>query len=70
MLVTDYLMPNMTGAQLSAEVKSLRPGLPILLITGYSSQSDDRTAALPRLAKPFGQRALGAAVEKAVSGGR
>jgi CheY-like chemotaxis protein len=40
LLVTDYDMPLMNGLDLAREVKTARPDLPILLITGLS---DDAT---------------------------
>jgi CheY-like chemotaxis protein len=50
-LVTDYSMPGMTG--------ELRPGLPVLLATGYSELPDGVAVDLPRLGKPYQQRELG-----------
>jgi CheY-like chemotaxis protein len=34
-LLTDHGMPGMTGLELVAEVKQLRPSLPVLLLTGW-----------------------------------
>jgi CheY-like chemotaxis protein len=34
-VVTDYLMPGMTGTQLAAELTSIRRDLPVVLLTGY-----------------------------------
>src|SRR5262249_16683454 len=36
LMITDYAMPGMTGLQLAEEARKLRPGLPILLATGYA----------------------------------
>jgi nitrogen-specific signal transduction histidine kinase/CheY-like chemotaxis protein len=51
-VVTDYAMPGRTGADLAAAAEKLRPGLPVLLITGFAA-----TGVLPKdvpcLAKPF-----------------
>ena len=33
LLITDYIMPHMTGAELSREVLKIRPDLPIILCT-------------------------------------
>jgi nitrogen-specific signal transduction histidine kinase len=35
LLVTDLIMPGMTGDHLAVEVSRLRPGIPVLLISGY-----------------------------------
>jgi hypothetical protein len=40
LMVTDNTMPRMTGLQLAAEVSRLRPGLPILMVSGYADNAD------------------------------
>ncbi len=52
LLVTDHLMPGMTGAELARHVRALRPGLPVLIVSGYA-QVDGIAPDLPRLTKPF-----------------
>ena len=37
LIVTDQTMPNLSGAELAREVLRLRPNMPIILCTGYSS---------------------------------
>ena len=37
MLVTDVIMPDMNGRVLSERLGVLRPGLPTLFISGYTS---------------------------------
>jgi PAS domain S-box-containing protein len=59
LLVTDYLMPGMTGAELARAAARHRPDLPVLVITGYADVADAAVGHLPRLAKPFGQAAIG-----------
>jgi len=55
-MITDYMMPSMTGIALAREARRIRPGLPVLVITGYSSSSLDGAEAndILRLSKPFG----------------
>ncbi len=36
LVITDMIMPGMTGDQLAQKMLALRPGLPIILATGYS----------------------------------
>jgi signal transduction histidine kinase/CheY-like chemotaxis protein len=55
LLVTDYLMPGMSGADVAQEARKLRPELPTLLMTGYTNLVQGPGAELPRLAKPFRQ---------------
>jgi len=62
LVVTDQAMPTMTGAQLAAAARALRPGLPVLLATGYAELPSDGAPGLPRLAKPFLQAELTRAI--------
>ena len=57
-VITDQMMPVMTGLELAMEVEGLRPGLPILLASGYAELSETDAARLPRLSKPFTQAFL------------
>jgi CheY-like chemotaxis protein len=43
-LVTDLSMPGMNGWDLIREVRSLRPSLPSLLLTGHLHHDDDLQA--------------------------
>lgn len=63
LLVTDYLMPGMNGAQLIRELRSAGIGLPSLLVTGYAAAGEDVPSDIPRLAKPFRQRDLATHVD-------
>ena len=38
LVVTDMSMPNMSGLQLSTELKRIRPDIPVILCTGFSDQ--------------------------------
>jgi len=44
LVITDMTMPDMTGIQLSQEILSIRPDMPIILCTGYSKQIDEEKA--------------------------
>lgn len=52
-LVTDYSMPGMSGVDLAEAARALRPGLPVLLISGYAELPDGVLCNLTRLEKPF-----------------
>jgi signal transduction histidine kinase/ActR/RegA family two-component response regulator len=60
-VVTDFMMPQMDGEALTRRIRGQRPGLPVLLITGYTGMTE-RGAGLPRLSKPFGIAELSAAL--------
>jgi CheY-like chemotaxis protein len=66
LVITDHAMPQMTGAQLAAELRSRHPGVPILLATGYADLPSGEDPGLPRLAKPFGEADLARAVDEAL----
>ena len=44
LVITDQTMPDMTGSELAREAMLLRPDLPIILCTGYSSQVSEPEA--------------------------
>jgi signal transduction histidine kinase/ActR/RegA family two-component response regulator len=60
-VVTDYKMPRMDGAELARQIRERWPSLPVLIITGYTGISDE-SLDLPRLAKPFGQAEIASAL--------
>jgi len=62
LLVTDQVMPMMTGLQLIEEMRARRPALPAILATGYAELPQGVCASIGRLAKPFTQRALAEAL--------
>jgi len=61
LLVTDHLMPGITGADLAREVQGRRPSLPVLIISGYAD-AEGIAPDLPRLTKPFRQDELAAKI--------
>jgi DNA-binding NtrC family response regulator len=67
LLITDYLMPAMTGDELIARMRESRPGLKCLVITGHGDllerESPDWWREVEHLAKPFRIQALRDAVE-------
>jgi CheY-like chemotaxis protein len=71
-IVSDVVMPRMTGTELVARVQTHRPQLPIILMSGYSA-NDLRArgleeAPVPLLTKPFTQDELVAAVTELLRG--
>jgi signal transduction histidine kinase len=46
LIITDMAMPNMPGDKLSAELTKIRPGIFILLCTGFSQTMSEEKAAL------------------------
>ena len=52
LLVTDHLMPGMTGVDLARAAQEQVPGLPVLIVSGYA-EAEGIAPDLPRLNKPF-----------------
>jgi two-component system cell cycle sensor histidine kinase/response regulator CckA len=66
LVITDVAMPNMNGRELAARLKTLRPQLPVLFISGYTDDDMVRRGLIephsPFLSKPFSPEALAAKV--------
>jgi CheY-like chemotaxis protein/anti-sigma regulatory factor (Ser/Thr protein kinase) len=69
-LITDHLMPGMTGVELARAARARQPGIRILIVSGFAD-AEGIDPSLPRLTKPFVQSDLvrhiyGASGEKAI----
>ncbi|WP_407529164.1 hybrid sensor histidine kinase/response regulator [Methylobacterium oryzisoli] len=62
LLITDQLMPGMTGTQLIEVLRAEHAGLPVILASGYAELPEDELAGLVRLGKPFQQADLARAL--------
>lgn len=70
LLIVDYAMPVMTGAEVARSALELRPSLPILFVSGYAeTEALEKAVARPiqLLRKPFDSRTLGRAVHAALT---
>jgi CheY-like chemotaxis protein len=69
LVITDVVMPNMTGVELAREVGRTYPALGILFVTGYVGEAGtlDELGGRPVLRKPFTVAQLAAAVETAMT---
>ena len=45
LIVTDIIMPEMTGDELAVEIKKIRPDIPIILCSGFSPRIDGNRLA-------------------------
>lgn len=70
LLVTDVRMPQMNGLELILAARSIAPGLPVVVVTAYGSAELRREVqgmtSVEYLDKPFGFRALLAAIDRAM----
>jgi PAS domain S-box-containing protein len=66
LVVTDLNMPGMAGDRLAQEITRIRPGVPIILCTGFSDRVDEKRARSlgiqKRLMKPLTMNSMATAV--------
>ena len=70
LVVLDFIMPGLSGADVANRIRAEAPGQPILFVSGYSETEAVRRVApdAPLLAKPFRADALTKAVRAALAG--
>ncbi len=72
LVLTDVVMPGMTGEAFAAQAHAVRPEIPVLFMSGYERQSDTEGWPGPETAvigKPFTRAALLARVTRALADG-
>ena len=68
LLVTDKTMPGVDGVQVAEAAKALRPGLPVILCTGYDERAPAAAAVDRVLRKPVSMDDLDAEVRRLLLG--
>ena len=70
LVITDMTMPNLTGDKLAQEILRIRPGIPIILCTGFSEYiSEEKAKALgirEFVMKPLIMKDLAKAIRRAL----
>jgi CheY-like chemotaxis protein len=68
LVITDQVMPQMTGLELAKELFRIRPTIPVLLMTGYSEMVSPETVQESGICqmslKPTSSRQLGETIRK------
>jgi CheY-like chemotaxis protein len=74
LVVTDQMMPGLTGLDFARQIRAIRPDLPIVLITGYTATlTTERVQAMGMsdlLLKPISVATLGTTVHRVLSDAR
>ena len=69
LVITDRVMPKMSGDQLATAIRSLQPQAPIILLTGFETENTPRSVDL-LLSKPATIDSLRGAINTVVAGHR
>ncbi len=68
LIITDQSMPNMSGSEFVAEILKVRPDIPIILCSGYSSKVSEENAKdkgiSKYLNKPYSRKILSDAIRE------
>ncbi len=68
LLITDQVMPDLTGTELAAAVREIYPGLPVIICSGYGGHITAEMATDLNinafLQKPISRRELGEAISR------
>ena len=71
LVFTDVVMPGMSGLDLAARLSELRPGLPVILTTGYSDEiARSGTGGRPVILKPYKPETVASAIRQALTSGK
>ncbi len=72
LVICDLMLPGLSGLDALAEIRARRPGLPVLLTTGYATPVEERkvldAGAVAFLPKPFDDSELLTLVRRALEG--
>ena|GEM_PF-1803836 len=70
LVITDKIMPRMTGFAFADRIRCIRPGMPVLMCTGFAEKTDAdkaREAGISKvISKPYNVHDIAAAVREAL----
>jgi len=72
LVITDHTMPGMTGSDLARRILQIRPGMPIILCTGFSNMISEEKARIYGIKgfamKPLAKKDLASLIRKVLDG--
>ena len=69
LVLSDVVMPAMTGIELAEQIAARRPELPVLLATGFSEHLAGFAGAFTVVSKPYDATSLGRAISGLIGRG-
>lgn len=74
LVITDLAMPHLSGLNLARKILEIRPGMPIILCTGFSEQTNEQAAIAigirAFLYKPLVMKDIAGAIRKVLDSNR
>ncbi len=68
LIISDFSMPRMTGIQLAEEIKRINPGIPVIILSGYSSETTSGQTKTPAVSafitKPINKNELARVIRR------
>ena len=69
-VLSDIVMPGMSGIDLAKQIANEHPSVPVVLATGYSEQAAQGLGSIPVVLKPYSATELSAALKVALGRAR
>ncbi len=66
LLLTDIVMPGMSGLELAAQAHHLRPSMPVIFMSGFASEYEEELSGSVCLRKPFRSTELLTAIQDVI----
>lgn len=70
LVITDFLMPRMNGREMLARLQQRRPGLPVIVVSGYAGNETFGGRPLQVLTKPVSLTLLEQCIEEMLAEGQ
>jgi CheY-like chemotaxis protein len=70
LVFTDIVMPGISGRELVAAVRQIRPDTPVLFMSGYSNQITDESEGIECMTKPLDLKRLVEVISRVAASSR